>query len=128
VLWVSDAVSSPEGILLHGICRPSRYRNPRDLLEIIDKRQVVPRLEHRGDSVSLILANFNGEQAVWFKGDVGLGYEAAVDVEAGFAAEECGGGLVVADLGVERATVGLGDVGRVTDDSVEGLGFLIERG
>ena len=56
------------------------------------------------------------------------GDEAAVDVEAGFSGEEGGGGFVVADLGMEGVAVGLGDVGRVADDGVEGCGFVSERG
>ena len=60
------------------------------------------------------------------RGLVGLGDEAAVDVEAGFAGEERGGGLVVADLGVEGGAIGLGDVGRVADNGVEG--FRLDRG
>ncbi len=62
------------------------------------------------------MADFEGEEAIWFEGVVGLGNEAAVDFEAGFAGEERGGGFVVADLGVEGGAVGLGDVGRVADD------------
>ena len=99
-----------------------------DLLEVIDKGDVVPRLEQRGEGVLLAVADLEGEQAVWFEGVVGLGDEAAVDVEAGFAGEERGGGFVVADLGVEGGAVGLGDVGRVADDGVEGLGFVSESG
>src|ERR1700730_349582 len=77
-----------------------------DLLKIVDKRQVVPRLEQRRDGVLLVVAEFEGEETVWLEGVVGLGDEAAVDVEAGFAGEERGGGLVDADLGVEGGAVG----------------------
>ena len=78
-------------------------------------------------SVLLAVADLEGEQAVWFECVVGLWDEAAVDIEAGFAGEERSGGLVVADLRVEGGAVGLGDVGRVADDGVEGFGF-VDRG
>ena len=82
----------------------------------------MPAGEEGGEVGLLAVADFEGEQAVWVERGVGLGDEAAVDVEAGFAGEEGGGGLVVADLGVEGGAVGFGDVGRVADDGVEGLG------
>jgi hypothetical protein len=121
-LSVSDAVSPGRS------CWPSGEGYTGDILKIIDKRKVVPRLEQRGDGVLLIVADFEGEEAVWFEGVVGLGNEAAVDVEAGFAGEECGGRLVVADLGMESGALGLGDVRRVADDGVEGLGFVLDSG
>ena len=58
---------------------------------------------------------------------MGLGDEAAVDVEAFVASEQGGVGLVVADLGVEGGLVGLGNVGRVADDGIVG-GFVGDGG
>ena len=69
-----------------------------------------------GDGVALVVADFEGEQAVGFEGGVGLGDEAAVDIEAVGAGEEGGGRFVVADLGMEGVAVGGGDVGRVGDE------------
>ena len=51
---------------------------------------------------------------------MGLGDEAAIDVEAFGAGEESGGRLVLADLWMEVGAVGSGDVGWVADDGVEG--------
>src|SRR5258708_29080186 len=90
------------------------------VLKIIDKRQIMPRLEQGGDGVLLVVADFEGEQAVWFEGAAGLGNEVPVDVEAGFAGEESSGGFVVAHLGVEGVAFGFGDVGRIADDGGEG--------
>src|ERR1019366_7828574 len=66
----------------------------------------------------LAVTDFEGEEAVGFEGGVGLGDEAAVDVEAGGAGEEGDGGFVVADLGVEGRAVGGGDIGGGGDDCV----------
>ena len=88
----------------------------------------MPSCEERGESFLLTVADFEGEQAIWFEGVVGLRDEAAVDVEAGFAGEERGGRFVVANLAVEGVAVGFGDVGWVADDGVEGFGFVIESG
>ena len=74
---------------------------------------------------ALAVADLEGEEAVGFQESVGLGDEAAVDVEAFGASEESGVGLVVADFGVEGGAVGLGDVGRVADDGVVG-GFVCD--
>lgn len=97
-----------------------------DVLEIVDKREVAPRLEKRSETGLLAVADLKGEQAVWLEGDLGLGDELAIDVEAGFAGEEGGGGLVVAYLRMEGVAVGFGDVGWVADDGVEGLGVVAE--
>ncbi len=35
---------------------------------------------------------------------------------------------MIANLRVEGGTIGLGDVGRVTDDGVEGFGLVVEGG
>jgi len=88
------------------------------LLEVVDEAEGVPAGEQRGDNVMLAVTDFEGEQAVGFEGGVGLGDEAAVDVESGCAGEEGDGGFVVADLGVEGLAVGGGDIGRVGDDCV----------
>lgn len=74
------------------------------------------------------MADFEGEQTVWFEGFEGLRDEATVDVEASFASEECGGGFVVANLWVEGRAVGFGDVWRVADDGVEGVSIGMESG
>ena len=105
---------------------PSGDGNAGDVLEIIDKRDVAPRRQKRGKSGLLAVADLESKQAVWLEGDLGLGDESAVDVQACFACEECGGGLVVAYLGVEGVALRLGDVGRIADDGVEGLSFAIE--
>ena len=90
-----------------------------DLLEVVDEAEGVPVGEEGGDGVALVVAEFEGEEAVGFERGAGLGDEAAVDVEAVGAGKEGGGGFVVADLGVEGGAVGGGDVGRVGDDRVE---------
>ena len=77
-------------------------------------------VEEGADGFALAVADFEGEEAAGGEGGVGLGDEAGVDVEAGGAGEERGGGFVVADLGVEGFAVGGGDVGWVADDGVEG--------
>ena len=76
----------------------------------------MPIGEEDGERVALVVADFEGEEAVGFEGCAGLGDEAAVDVESGCAGEEGSGGFVVADLGVEGCAVGGGDVGRVRDE------------
>jgi len=64
---------------------------------------------------TLTVSDLEGEEAIWFECAEGLGDETAVDVEAGFAREECGGRLVLADLWVKGSAVGFGDVRRVAD-------------
>jgi hypothetical protein len=76
----------------------------------------------------LAVADLEDKQAVWFECVVRLWAKAAIDIEAGFAGKERGGGLVVADLGVKGGAIGLGDIGRVADDGVEGFGFIVEGG
>jgi hypothetical protein len=76
--------------------------------------------EQGGDGLALALADFEGEEAGGFERGTRLGDEAAIDVEAVDAGEECGGRFVVTDLGVEGVAVGGGDVGWVGDDGVEG--------
>ena len=74
------------------------------------------------------MADFEGEEAVWFECAQGLGDEAAVDVEAGFAGEECSDRLVLANLWVKGGAIGFGDVRWVADDGIEGLCRVIDRG
>ncbi len=88
----------------------------------------MPVCEQGGEVCLLSVADLEGQQSVGFEGGVGLGDEAAVDFEAGFAGEEGGGGFVVADLGVEGGAVGLGDVGWVADDGVEGCWLVVDGG
>ena len=90
----------------------------RSVLEVVDKAEGLPVCQQLGDGVALVVAELEGEEAVGFEGGVGLGDEAAVDVESGCAGEEGDGGFVVADLGVEGRAVGGGDIGRVGDDGV----------
>ena len=79
-----------------------------DLLEVVDEADVVPVGEEGGDGVALAVADFEGEQAVGFERGVGLGDEAAVDVEAVGAGEEGGGGSWSRTWGcrVSRSAVG----------------------
>jgi len=108
----------------------------RDGLEVVDEADVPPVAQEICYGVALAVADFEREQAVGLEDGVGLRDEAAVDVEAVGAGEERAGGLVVADLGMEGAAVGEGDVGRVGDDRVvlfwtrfaRGCGFLAIRG
>jgi hypothetical protein len=85
------------------------------LLEVGEKADGVPAGEKGGEGVALVVAEFEGEEAVGFGGGVGLGDEAAIDFESVGAGEKGGGGFVAADLRVEGGTVGGGDVGRVGD-------------
>ena len=68
----------------------------------------------------LTLADLETEEAVGLKQMLGLGNEAAVDVEAFGTGEESGRWLVFADLGMKIWAIGSGDVGWVADDGVEG--------
>ncbi len=81
------------------------------LLQVIDEVELVPAEEEGGEGFALAVADLEGDEAVGLEEDVGLGDEAAVDVEAFRAAEEGRVGLVVADLGVEGWAVGFRDVG-----------------
>lgn len=83
---------------------------------------VVPACEEFDDRHVLGMAYLQRDKSFGEEGGVGLGDEAAVEVEAVGACEEGGGGLVVADLGVEGGAVGVWDVGGVADDGVEGGG------
>ncbi len=67
------------------------------------------------------MAELHRQEAIWLEGVPCLGDEAAVNGQAVCAGEEGGGWFVVADLGVEGGAVGLGDVGWIADDDVEGL-------
>jgi hypothetical protein len=87
----------------------------------------LPAGEQGGEGFALAMSDLKGEKAVWFECFPCLRDEAAVDVEAGFASEEGGGGFVIADLGVEGGAVGLGDVGWVADDGVVSLCFVRDR-
>lgn len=81
-----------------------------------------------GKGGALSVADFEGEKAAGLERGARLGDEAAVEVEAGGAGEERGVWLVVADLRVEQRGVGVGNIGRVGDDGVEGLTGLFFRG
>ena len=72
-----------------------------------------------GNGFGLAVADFEEEPAAGLERGEGGGDEAAVDGESIGAGEERGVGLEVADFGVERGEVGVGDVGRVGDDEVE---------
>lgn len=91
-------------------------------MQVVEELDVSPAVEEGGEGGLLAGSEFHGEQAAGAKSSVGLGDEAAVEVEAVGAGEEGGGGFEVADLGVECGAVGVGDVGRVREDGVEGLG------
>ena len=102
--------------------------DPGDILEVFDEGDPPPVGEQIHKGQLLAEANLESEQPVWFECVAGLRNEAAVDIETGFACEERSGGLVVADLGVKGGSVGLGDVGRVADDGVEGFSFFVDGG
>ena len=98
-----------------------------DLLQVVDEAYVAPLGQESGEGFALAVADLKGEEAVGFERGVCLGDQTAIDAEAFGAGEECGWRLVVADLGVEGGAVGLGDVGRVADDGVEGCVLLAGR-
>ena len=98
----------------------SRQGDAGGLLEVIEEGDALPGEEQIGEGGALSMADFKGEKASWLESGVGLGDEATVDVEAGGTSEERGARLVVADLWVELRGVGVGDVGGVADDGVEG--------
>ena len=102
---------------------PPREGDARDLLEIVDEIDVAPGFEKRCDGVLLAMTDLEGQQAMGFECVLGQGYEAIVDVEAGFTREQSAGGFVVANLRMEGIAVLLSDIGRVTDDGVEGFCF-----
>jgi hypothetical protein len=72
-----------------------------------------------GEGFALAVAELEGEKAAGFEGLVGLGDEAAVDVEAVGAGEEGLSGFVLADLRVEVGCFRDRNVRRVADDGVE---------
>lgn len=92
----------------------------RDLLQVVDKEEVMPVCEKSRQRGLLALADFEREKAVGLKQALGLGDEAAVDIEAVGACKESGNWLVLADLGMEAGAVSGGNVRRIADDSVEG--------
>jgi hypothetical protein len=92
----------------------------RDLLQVIDKEEVVPVCEKSRQRGLLALADFEREKAVGLEQALGLGDEAAVDVEAVGACKESGNWLVLADLGMEAGAVRGGNVRGIAGDSVEG--------
>jgi len=110
-----------------GAGRPAGEGDSGDSLEVVEEGDVGPIGEELGDGVALAVADFDGENAFWFEGVIGLRDQAAVDVEAGFAGEEGAGGLVIADLGVEGGAVGFGDIRWVADDGVEGACYRCEE-
>ena len=89
-------------------------------MQVVDDTDIVPVGEEVEDILALTMADLEREQAVGFERGVGLGDEAAVDVQAVRTGEERGGGLEVADLGMEGRAVGGWDVGRVGDDDIKG--------
>ncbi len=54
------------------------------------------------------MADLEGEQAAWFERFVGLGDEAAIDVQTGLAGEEGRRRFVVADLRMEGGSLDSG--------------------
>ena len=98
------------------------------LLQIVDETNIFPASQKRGHGILLSVADLKSDQATWFEGDGGLRNKPAIDVEPGWPGEECSGRLIVADLGMEGAAVGVGDVGRVADDRIEARGFVVECG
>lgn len=102
--------------------RPAGEGDAGDALEVGDEADGVPAGEESCDSVALAVADLEGKEAIGGEGGAGLRDEAAVDGEAVGAGEESGGGLEVADLGVQGGAVGFGDVGRVGDYGVEEAG------
>jgi hypothetical protein len=119
--------------ILRRVRRFSGESDTGDLLEVFDERDLLPGLEECCERFTLAMADLKGEKAVWFQCGVGLGDEAAVEVEAVGAGEESGCGLVVADLRVEGGAVGFGDVRRIADDGVEalavfGVDFVVAQG
>jgi hypothetical protein len=89
-----------------------------DLLEVLEELDLAPPGQERGDTVLLAVADLQGEEAAGLYVRTGLWEEAFVDFEAGGACEKCGGGLVIADLGVEGGGFRVGNVGWVGDDGV----------
>jgi hypothetical protein len=77
------------------------------------------RFEERADSGETVVAEFDNEEAAGFEVTRGLRYELPVEFVAFFAAEEGGGGFVVADFGWEVAHLFSADVGRVGDYEIE---------
>ena len=69
----------------------------------------------------LAAADFKSDEATGDKDRVCLGNELTVDGEPIAAGEERKFRFVVADLDSERGSIGIGDIGRVGDDDVEGL-------
>ena len=97
------------------------------MLEVIDERDLAPGFEEHREGFALAVANLKREETVWFQRDVGLGDEAAVEVEALGTGEKSGCGFVIADLRMQRGVVGFRDVRRVADDGVEALAVLAQR-
>ena len=75
VRWVSESCATRGFLLNAGVGRPVGEGDAGDLLEIIDKGDVAPRLEQCGYGVLLALADLEGEQAIGFECLQGLGDE-----------------------------------------------------
>jgi hypothetical protein len=65
------------------------------------------------------VTDLEGKKAAGLESLMGLGDEAAVDVEAVGASEERSDGLVLANLRMELRRVGERDIRRIADDGVE---------
>lgn len=91
-----------------------------DALEVGEELDGVPAAEEAGEVGLLAGADLEREQAGGVEMREGLRDEALVDGEAELAGEEGVGGFEVAHLRMEGRAVGLGDVGRVREDGVEG--------
>lgn len=92
----------------------------RDLLQVFDEADFIPVRKKGCESVALALSDFQCDKAVWPECREGLRDEAAINIEAAAAGEECGLWLEVTDLGVKAVAVCNRDVGWVRDDGVEG--------
>ena len=97
-------------------------------MEVIDKRDLLPAFEQRCDGFALAVADLEREEAVRFQRAVGLRNKATIEVETIWAGEECDCRLVIADLRVEGGAIGIRDIGRVADDSVEALHAPLVQG
>ena len=84
-----------------------------DMLQIVEEAELVPVGQQRRNGFALVVANLESEQAVGLESGARLGNESAIDVQTVRTGEECGGGFVIAHLGMERCAVGGRNVGRV---------------
>jgi hypothetical protein len=86
--------------------------------QVVGDQEIGPerRVEEGADGGERVVAEFEDKQAAWLEVASGLGDELGVEFVAFFAAEEGGGGFVVAHFDRKRDEFFASDIGRVGDN------------